>query len=71
MKKTDGITAIFHPTIMMNKKDLLGMKYFLAFCAIVMSVYIYSMATGWRFVSYGESGKSTTTNRTTNQYHHK
>jgi hypothetical protein len=55
----------------MNKKDLLGMKYFLAFCAIVMSVYIYSMATGWRFVSYGESGKSTTTNRTTNQYHHK
>jgi len=61
----------------MNKKDLLGMKYFLALSAIVISIYTYSMVTGWRFLSYGESNKVKNSTHTRghyyrgSSYHHK
>lgn len=56
-----------------DKTDARGLKYYLGFCAIVLSIYIYSMLTGWRYMSYGETShsKSKSTNRITRIYHHK
>ena len=54
-----------------TEKDVWSLKYYLAFCGIVLSVYIYSMVTGWRFMNFGEGSRKH--ERTTNSriYHHK
>jgi hypothetical protein len=41
-----------------DKEDLKGLKYYLIFAGILMTFYIYSMATGLRYLSFGESSHS-------------
>jgi NADH:ubiquinone oxidoreductase subunit B-like Fe-S oxidoreductase len=53
------------------KRDLWSLKYYIACCAIVLSVYIYSMLVGWRFLNYGEGSRKKDKTRTSRIYHHK
>jgi hypothetical protein len=41
-----------------NKQDLKGLRYYLSFVIIILAVYIYSMFTGLRFLSFNESNHS-------------
>gem|GEM_PF-5806168 len=54
-----------------DKQSLKGLKYYLSFAGIVMCIYMYSMFTGWRFLSFNESShtKERSTSRT--YFHHK
>ncbi len=54
-----------------DKTDLKGLKYYLGFCAVILSIYVYSLITGWRFLSYGETSHNKSTSKTTRIYHHK
>lgn len=38
-----------------DKEDLKGLKYYLTFTVIILGIYLYSMITGWRFMSFNES----------------
>lgn len=53
-----------------DKKDARSLKYYLAFCTVILSIYVYSMSVGWRFLSYGE-GSHKKDRTTTRIYHHK
>jgi hypothetical protein len=61
-----------------NKNKLLSMKGYLTFVIIVLAVYVYSMVTGWRFISFNEGShhkaggrRGGTFVRTGNYYYHK
>jgi hypothetical protein len=52
-----------------NKKDIWSLKYYIACCAVVLSLYIYSMCVGWRYLSYGEGSRKQ--DKSSRIYHHK
>ena len=62
---------------MITKADLKGLRYYLALCGVVFVFHVYSMFTGLRYMSFGESTHSkerTTGNRTyihRNTFYHK
>lgn len=39
-------------------EDIKGLKYYLSFVIIIMTIYLYSMFTGLRFLSFNESSHS-------------
>lgn len=40
---------------MIDKEDLKGLKYYLSFIVLISTIYLYSMFTGYRFLSFNES----------------
>jgi hypothetical protein len=43
---------------MNDMKKLYGIRYYLMFAAVLLSVYIYASLTGWRFLDAVSSGKA-------------
>ena len=74
MKKTETKGNGRFPAISalkISRQDLKGLKYYLGFSTILILIYLYSMFTGWRFMSFGESSHSKERGVRTRTYIHK
>ncbi len=55
----------------MNKKELIGLRYYIALASILLMLYIYSMTIGYRLLSFGESShQNNTNNKSYRNYSH-
>ncbi|HEY0030941.1 MAG TPA: hypothetical protein VGC65_09305 [Bacteroidia bacterium] len=52
-----------------NKENLKGLKYYLSFTGVVLTIYLFSMFTGYRFLSFNESSHSKERAHTRTYYH--
>ncbi len=46
------------PNKIFNNSNVKGLKYYLILTGVVLTIYIYSMVTGLRFLSFSESSHS-------------
>jgi hypothetical protein len=52
-----------------DKEDFKGLKYYISFAFIVISVYLYSMFTGYRFMSFNESSHTKERSNSRTHFH--